>query len=126
MRGKIPAVTADGNFRKRSGCDIGLHERMEAEALSALNADKSAPQDEDEPWADDATQHAEKPAQAADNLPAETPFGYPDIRSAISRAASVEACEDASDLLRSFEGPEDQRVELECAFKRPAHPHHRT
>ena len=114
--GGVPAVSKAGNFCKRRGCDRGVHAQMESDALDLLNgATTGADHDASQPSADatEAPASSSQPAQAVNGgCSSEPGVCYPDIRSAISRAATLDACDEAQDLLRDFHGPADQADEL--------------
>lgn len=110
MSGHKPAVSRAGHFCKRRGCDPALHAQIERDALNAISTPPASEEDGSPP---DEPETAETGAQEARSDNAKGPSSYPDIRTAISRAASLGACEEAADLLRSFQGADDLRKELE-------------
>lgn len=86
----------DGTWRRKRG--VHKHSAAAAEA-EYLNAKEMASDDrevvQDDPWEDDKSR-VEQPGP-----------GYPQIRSAIDRAKTLEMCDEAEDLLRCFYGRED-------------------
>lgn len=113
----IPAVNKSGEFCKRRGCDQRKLSEMEAAALAALSGAASGPEPEPAPSADQEPETAENWFDAAQESNGATAtgsgVGYPEIHTAIARAASLEACDEAEDLLRSFNGPDEHLAELQ-------------
>jgi hypothetical protein len=106
MRGQIPAVTESGEFRKRRGCDPAIHERLEREALAAINEPQGDAEAEPEP----ELQEPELPDYSDALMEG---VGYHEVRSSIERATNTEDLADAEDMIRDgFEGTPDQREEL--------------
>lgn len=95
-----PAVTINGHFTKRRGCDPLEHARYEKEALAA----QSDPQAEPE----------QSPVQTAQD--AQAP-GYTQVMHAIQAARNEDDLANAEDLLNGFAGPDDQRAELAAAVE---------
>lgn len=110
----VPAVTTEGHFKKRRGCDIRLHAQVEQDALAARDAARNGGASESTEEAAGADSSASRVAPEGNAGESSGPgLGYPEIRSAISRAATLDGCDEAADMLRSFHGPQDQKLELD-------------
>jgi phage recombination protein Bet len=98
----------DGTWRRKRGVHQGEMDKAEAQYLTSQESEQEAAatdREEQPPWGEEELQQ-EAAGQGGPS------FAYPDIRSAIDRSATLEMCDEAEDMLRGFDGPEDQRAEL--------------
>ena len=107
--GHEPSVTAEGQFRKRRGCDPKAHHEYEQ---LALHGPQTSPEDEATQPSTQAQETPENTAQKPSGGP-----GYPEIMQAIQRIQTSDDYDNAADLVRSFDGPDDQRAELVSALE---------
>ena len=96
-------MTKTNTFRMRRGCDKELHARKEKEQFDGKGVTK----------AEEAIDEEKEDVREATETNQKASFSFPNIHSAISRAATLDACEDAQDMLRSFIGKNEHRQELQ-------------
>jgi len=118
----IPAVSKADHFCKRRGCDPQLYAEVERAAQVALDSPgeddghQELPDSSDDQTPDSGSAPTDTASHAAGSEmhgSSGVTFGFPEINSAIARAVSSDACDEAQDMLTLFGGPADQREELE-------------